>query len=180
MSKRLTEHFHMDYRMVDDIINRWNEPHRYYHDLNHLIDILGYLRNQQLDDDVMFLTAVFHDIVLDPTRDDNEERSVEVFMEMHHFCRWDFMSSFRSIEIVDNIMKTQDIESLDGFNRIDKHNLFDSPLSQIISRTVLLFKEEQHLDYKEWKEKTIRFLEKFSEENHYPNPDIEKVIEFLH
>jgi predicted metal-dependent HD superfamily phosphohydrolase len=57
-----------------DLLDRWGEPHRRYHTVNHLAAMLSTLdewdafRNARL-------AAWFHDAVYDPRRPDNEERS---------------------------------------------------------------------------------------------------------
>lgn len=65
----------------DDLHRRWSEPHRKYHNLDHLAAMLdrvdelaahvGNLVNVQL-------AAFYHDAVYDPTRGDNEQRSAKL------------------------------------------------------------------------------------------------------
>ena len=49
------------------------EPHRYYHNLQHIHDML-------LNDNLIIngLTIWYHDAIYDPKRNDNEERSAEL------------------------------------------------------------------------------------------------------
>jgi predicted metal-dependent HD superfamily phosphohydrolase len=62
-----------------ELLRRWTEPQRHYHDAEHLAEVLDAL-------DVLAgsparelrLAAWFHDAVYDPVRDDNEERSAEL------------------------------------------------------------------------------------------------------
>ncbi len=58
-----------------DLLERWSEPHRRYHTLEHLGAVLG--RLDQLGGATMAVTlaAWYHDVVYDPTRDDNEAAS---------------------------------------------------------------------------------------------------------
>lgn len=82
----------------DDVINSNNNKNvgiiRAYHNVNHVRElcqfydtyILPAFKQQQQqrilpDDDVVFLTAFFHDIIYDSTRGDNEERSADLFCE---------------------------------------------------------------------------------------------------
>lgn len=66
-----------------DLERRWSEPHRGYHDLRHLDEVLralGELRDSTLDTDADWATVVFtawfHDAVYDVTEPaDNEARS---------------------------------------------------------------------------------------------------------
>ena len=60
------------------LIAAWSEPHRRYHDLGHLAAVLGLageLGTVAADPDAVRLAAWYHDVVYDPTRDDNEEVS---------------------------------------------------------------------------------------------------------
>jgi len=66
-------------RLGADLLRRWSEPHRAYHDAEHLAEVLAAL--DQLADPVprtVRLAAWFHDAVYDPQRADNEEQSAEL------------------------------------------------------------------------------------------------------
>jgi predicted metal-dependent HD superfamily phosphohydrolase len=61
-----------------DLLGRYAEPHRRYHDLAHLDDVLrniDVLAEHAGDVHVVRIAAWFHDAVYDPTASDNEERS---------------------------------------------------------------------------------------------------------
>ena len=61
-----------------ELLGRYAEPHRRYHDLAHLDDVLRQvdeLATHAGDVHVVRLAAWFHDAVYDPTASDNEERS---------------------------------------------------------------------------------------------------------
>jgi predicted metal-dependent HD superfamily phosphohydrolase len=62
------------------VVAAWSEPHRRYHDLNHLAAVLGLvdeLAAAAADADAVRLAAWYHDVVYDPARDDNEQVSAE-------------------------------------------------------------------------------------------------------
>jgi predicted metal-dependent HD superfamily phosphohydrolase len=66
-------------RLGADLLRRWSEPQRAYHDAEHLAEVLTAL--DELADPVprpVRLAAWFHDAVYDPRRSDNEERSAEL------------------------------------------------------------------------------------------------------
>jgi predicted metal-dependent HD superfamily phosphohydrolase len=49
---------------ISRIITRYAGPHRFYHTFTHIEELLNQLEAQQLyDNDVLFLAAVYHDIV---------------------------------------------------------------------------------------------------------------------
>lgn len=63
------------------LLARYAEPHRHYHTVRHLADVLACveeLADVATDVHAVRLAALFHDAVYDPLRRDNEERSAEV------------------------------------------------------------------------------------------------------
>jgi predicted metal-dependent HD superfamily phosphohydrolase len=64
-----------------DLLGRYAEPHRRYHDLAHLADVLHHveeLAEHARDVHVVRLAAWFHDAVYDPAATDNEESSARL------------------------------------------------------------------------------------------------------
>jgi len=65
--------------------SRYAEPHRHYHDKNHLAHCLAQLdlaKDQIEQLDQVELAIWFHDVINDPGRDDNEARSAAFFRDM--------------------------------------------------------------------------------------------------
>ena len=70
-----------------DLERRWAEPHRHHHDLSHLRYVLAALdalhgEGEDFDIDVVRRAAWFHDAIYDPRRDDNEERSARLAIDL--------------------------------------------------------------------------------------------------
>ena len=64
-----------------DLLGRYAEGHRHYHDLAHLDDVLRHVDELAVharDAHAVRLAAWFHDAVYDPTAADNEERSARL------------------------------------------------------------------------------------------------------
>jgi len=64
-----------------DLLARWSEPHRHYHDgahLAHVLSIVDAHAGLADDPDAVRLAAWFHDAVYDPQAGDNEERSARL------------------------------------------------------------------------------------------------------
>ena len=64
--------------MFDDLMHRYAEAHRHYHDTRHLAEVMSVIDRFEPhaeDIEAVRLAAWFHDAVYDPTRADNEERS---------------------------------------------------------------------------------------------------------
>jgi pantetheine-phosphate adenylyltransferase len=71
---------------VNTVLSMWNESHRSYHTLNHLNDLIDQINeNKYTFTDIQYekliLTALFHDCVYDPMKQDNEEKSAEFFLK---------------------------------------------------------------------------------------------------
>ncbi|KAL0478957.1 hypothetical protein AKO1_007842 [Acrasis kona] len=74
----------------DIIIKMYAEEQRYYHTLDHIEDIFNKLKDKNLqpfDKHVMSMTVLFHDIIYQPTKHDNEDQSASLFLEFAiDFC----------------------------------------------------------------------------------------------
>jgi predicted metal-dependent HD superfamily phosphohydrolase len=63
-----------------NIVAAYGEPQRHYHTLDHIAAVVADflpLRDRFEDPDAALLALFFHDIVYDPARSDNEERSAD-------------------------------------------------------------------------------------------------------
>lgn len=61
-----------------ELIERWSEPQRHYHDLTHLMFMLDFLSQHSPVDDATAFAAWLHDAVYDPTSSTNEADSAEL------------------------------------------------------------------------------------------------------
>lgn len=63
-----------------DLLTRYSEPHRYYHNLIHIDRMLGLLAEcHGMRSDALELAIWFHDVIYEPLRKDNEEASACYF-----------------------------------------------------------------------------------------------------
>jgi predicted metal-dependent HD superfamily phosphohydrolase len=62
----------------DDLLARWAEPHRHYHNVQHLQAVLGHLDRLECSSRAVRLGAWYHDAVYQPGREDNEEASARL------------------------------------------------------------------------------------------------------
>ena len=63
-----------------DLLRRWSEPHRRYHDVEHLATVLSIVDELAAPAEVR-LAAWYHDAVYDPRSGDNEERSARLAVD---------------------------------------------------------------------------------------------------
>lgn len=72
-------------RLGEDLVARYGEEHRRYHNREHLtavLDLVDELADHAADADAVRLGAWFHDAVYDPERADNEELSARLAERM--------------------------------------------------------------------------------------------------
>ena len=74
---------------VNMLLDMWNESHRHYHNLEHLSDLIEQINENYADKkinekqkEILSLVALFHDIIYEPSRFDNEERSADFFINL--------------------------------------------------------------------------------------------------
>jgi len=67
--------------VIDELVAAYLEPARQYHTLDHIAALLRHLEEHKadvIDHDAVALAILFHDVVYDPRRQDNELRSAAV------------------------------------------------------------------------------------------------------
>lgn len=72
------------YPAFDRLVAAYSEPHRHYHNLEHIVEMLkvaGRLAMQCADPVAVQFAVWYHDAVYDATRNDNEERSAGLAVE---------------------------------------------------------------------------------------------------
>lgn len=65
-----------------ELLNRWGEPHRHYHDRRHLLQVLEALHRLGCDERPVLLAAWFHDAVYDGVPGQDEEASAVLAEEL--------------------------------------------------------------------------------------------------
>lgn len=83
-------------KLRTELITRYNESHRYYHNTFHINDMLNITMGLRVRNrGIVNLIIWYHDAIYDPTRKDNEEKSAELAVEQ--------LKDQLSVEDVDNI-----------------------------------------------------------------------------
>lgn len=73
------------HKILDEIITSYSQPHRSYHNLSHIYSLLMMAEEYYdfIDNPILFeLSIWFHDLIYDPSRNDNEEKSAERALEL--------------------------------------------------------------------------------------------------
>ncbi len=150
---------------VEKLMAAWNEPHRFYHNESHLQNLLTLVDARSrslgvsvLETYVLTLLAFYHDAVYDPRRNDNEEKSAQMFLA-DKMC-----DDTIADRVVAGILATKDHTKPCGdpivelFLDMDVNNLLTGTLSSLITDGINVFKEYQFYDWNDFRYGRIKFI----------------------
>jgi pantetheine-phosphate adenylyltransferase len=142
-----------------DCLDRYDEPHRFYHNWNHIEYMLSLAQKSNILTNELFLAILFHDIIYDPKSSDNEEKSAELFYIL-------FKNSGVNVELImQAIFDTKHHISSSELSKqlceLDLYNLYND-FDVFYENCINIFKEYQFVDYKVYKIERRKFLEKYN------------------
>lgn len=129
---------------------RYDEPHRFYHNREHIEEMIANARKRNILTDELFLAIVFHDIIYNPKANDNEELSAELF------CKYVQNDKVKQA-ILDTKTHNPTSELSKQLCDLDLGVLW-SNYETFIDFEHKIFKEYQWVDYKIYKEKRLEIL----------------------
>ena len=177
-----------DTDVMDDIMRRWNEPHRHYHGIGHLSDILKRIDNSFISEwndhplmsdiyKAFILAAFFHDIIYIPTERDNEERSMKYFVRVSHKVPLEVKRMvINMIECTEHREIPKNKINL-SFWMFDYAPIWDNTKEGLIKYEHDIFDEYKFVDIEQYKEKRIKFLE--STKKLFNDSNVDKNMDFL-
>lgn len=152
--KKLVLEVFKKYNINPNILLRYDELHRFYHNWYHIEYMLLKAQEQGILSDELLLAIVFHDIIYNPKLKDNEEKSAELF--------WSYV---QNEEIKQAILDTKTHVPNSYLStllcRLDLDVLY-SDYETFVDFENKIFKEYQFIDYKKYKEHRLKFLENYS------------------
>lgn len=110
-----------------DIANLYSSPNRFYHNLDHVSQVLQVIepmRSLALNPDTIAFAAWFHDVIYDAKSNDNEEKSASYAASLLSYLN---LSSELINSVANLILKTKIHRNPD--NDIDSQILLDADLS---------------------------------------------------
>lgn len=170
----------IDYNIL---LSMWNEPHRYYHNQQHLIELIEKINSikktlSEKEYDKLILCALFHDIVYQPNYTDNEERSANFFLS----CCQD-KDNVDILEIYNMIIETKTHKSTDKlsviFNNFDM-DIVESDYDKLLEWEMGIRNEfVPHYGVELYKNGRLSFLNSLLDK--YPNntENLLKLIDYI-
>ena len=155
---------------INTVLAMWNEAHRSYHNLNHLNDLISQINENksnfsEKEYEKLMLTAIFHDIVYDPSSSTNEKDSANFLME----CAVD-KNNKDILDVEKMILDTKTHESTtnlsESFNSYDM-NIVERDFDQLLDWEKGISEEFSVYPKVQYKEGRLKFLESLLDK--YPN-----------
>jgi pantetheine-phosphate adenylyltransferase len=148
------------YSLPEILIERWSQPHRFYHTVKHLDSLLRMIADRKLparEDILLKYIALFHDVVYDPRKKDNEEQSVNIAKKLVPAC----LSKEVCNAIIDTKTHRGRSELSKIFCEMDLDILFNGSFADLLMMETLIAKEYQFASVGDYKKRRIEFLTGF-------------------
>lgn len=162
------------------LLTMWNEPHRYYHSLNHLNDLILQINSfkssfSKKEYDKLLLTAIFHDCIYDPMKKDNEEKSADFFKK----CSVDNEDTKEIFKmILDTKSHDSDSKISTIFNDFDM-NIVDRDFEQLLEWEKGIYQEFKKYGKTVYRKHRLIFLESLLDKHISNTDNILKLIEYV-
>lgn len=138
------------FNIDSNILNKYDEPHRFYHNWEHIESMLNSAKEYGWLTDDLLLSVVFHDIIYNPKKNDNEELSSKLFEQY-----------VDNVSIKNAILDTKTHKSTSELSKrlcnLDLEVLYGT-MDEFIEFENKICKEYQFVDYNIYKEKRIEVL----------------------
>jgi len=175
---------------VEEIEKRHSEPHRHYHTLEHInfmINGIYELFDRKIisgnDKDILLVAAVFHDIIMEIGKDNNEKQSADFLLN-----NTEFVDEFQQNDInkaFDIILDTSDHDTSNDLSKLfcdlDMAIISDSSFTELLKYEKQVYLEFQKYPYNAYKKGRLKFLRSMLNDDYgkknYDN--ILKLIEYI-
>lgn len=135
------------------ILKPYCEIHRHFHTMDHVLNLLKQMESDVFESDVernsFYCAALFHDIVYDPRRNDNESQSELIFcsqykLEYDGFIDFNLVCELiRGTTLVDDRNASRQVRKFNAYDRI----IFTKPVDQLIEYGEKIWREYSHVSY---------------------------------
>lgn len=154
---------------INTLLSMWNESHRSYHTLNHLNDLIEQINEKrniysEKEYEKLIITSLFHDCVYDPSKDNNEEKSSEFFLECSLYKNDDIKEINQMI--LDTKRHIANTKLSESFNSFDM-NIVERDYNSLLKWEEGIREEFSIYDDNIYKNGRLKFLESLLDK--YPN-----------
>lgn len=168
---------------INTLLSMWNESSRHYHNLDHLTSLLSDIDEKYKDKvsekeyEKLKLVALFHDIVYDPSKNDNEEKSADFFINVCQDKGQDVL------EIKQAILDTKSHQSSTTIS--EKFNKLDMSIIEKNYEELLKWEEgisSEFIPYygeEKYKQGRLQFLESFLDKYNHNAGNLLKLINYV-
>ena len=155
-------------RVYDDMVLRYSEGHRRYHNLGHIEQMLIHKHEIIPLDDELELAILFHDVIYDPESQENERNSADYFLRCFDGFIWgDFSSEVeRLILATDHGVKRRGTNREDLLIDLDL-SIFSADEASYDQYSKGIREEFKHLSDERFNKGRARVLKKFIEKPIY-------------
>jgi predicted metal-dependent HD superfamily phosphohydrolase len=155
----------LNYLNIDStIMDRYNETHRIYHDINHIIFMLEECKKLGwLDNDELFISIIFHDIVHHPLNKNNEELSVEFMRKTCHGVIDESVINKISVTIMDTVNHIPTQELSEMLIKLDLISFEKDPVTMLNNHKLVIKEYLQFYPLEDFKKGSLKLLKKFKE-----------------
>ena len=157
---------------LEKIFRAYQQPHRFFHTLEHLHAICDSVNVTVADDCLaarLLLTGLFHDLVWFPQKRDNEERSSEAFdflaPGLGHNLTPELAAEIRNAILATKDQR-QDSELATRFHEFDCQVIINGDPVDLLGYEFQIFREYQGLNMTEYRRGRSAFFRRFA--RHYP------------
>jgi predicted metal-dependent HD superfamily phosphohydrolase len=173
-------------KAIYELPRRWSEKTRFYHSVNHLIQIIEDIEIHPdfkylniYEKHALLLAAFFHDAILNPRRQDNEDKSIELFVVSFK------AKDIKMLDTVCDLIETTKhrVRPINKLQRIfwEADNAkFKAGYDTLLKNEKLIQKEYSFLPKDKYKENRIKFVESnFGLFGTSVDKDLKKLLEFI-
>jgi predicted metal-dependent HD superfamily phosphohydrolase len=149
---------------LSEIKHRYSEPHRFYHTLKHINFILKkidglFSKNiiNKKDKEILYIATLFHDIIYDPLKNNNEKKSSDLFLNKisEHSPNVNQINKI-ILNTIDHKSHGNKLSKI--FNDLDMYNLFNSDLKTLKKDESDIRKEYSMFSNKLYRKGRLDFL----------------------
>ena len=167
---------------INTILAMWNESHRHYHNLNHLNDLISQINEDkskysEKEYEKLLITSLFHDIVYDGMKTDNEEKSAEFFTNCCVEKDNTDIQHIRQMILDTKTHKSQD-KLTEAFNNYDM-NIVERDFDQLLEWEHGIYEEYKGWGRENYKNGRLKFLESLLDKYVDNTDNLLKLVEWV-